>query len=108
MDRRRFRFGYEFSAERDPDHVADVVAGGDMMLEMMDATDTDELALAQRSVRGGRLHPVVVRRDQPYFGLAVHPIINADGQGSRSCATGRQDRQVRAARRARRIPTSSD
>ena len=87
MDRRRFRFGYEFSAERDPDHVADVIAGGDMMLEMMDATDTDTNWLWPNEVSEADGFTLSwFAATNRYFGLAVHPIINADGQGSRSLA----------------------
>ena len=85
MDRRRFRFGYELSEERDPDHVADVIASGDMMLEMADAIDEETKWLWPNEIsKADGFTLSWFASTNRYFGLAVHPIIGADGQGSRS------------------------
>ena len=85
MDRRRFRFGYEFSTDRDPDHVADIIAGGDMMIEMTDATDEDLLWLWPNEVSEADGFTLSwFASTNRYFGLAIHPLINSDGEGSRS------------------------
>ncbi|MDG2292308.1 MAG: membrane protein insertase YidC [Phycisphaerales bacterium] len=85
MDRRRFRFGYEYSDDRDPGHVADVIAGGDMLQEITDLADPDTVWLwpNEESEDNGFTLSWFASTNR-YFGLAVHPLLDADGQGSRS------------------------
>ncbi len=88
MDQRRFRFGYEYAEEQDPGHVADVIAGGDMVQEMRDATDLEESRFFwpnPLSEEGDYTLSWFASTNR-YFGLAVHPILTADGSGSRSLA----------------------
>ncbi|MEE3001907.1 MAG: membrane protein insertase YidC [Planctomycetota bacterium] len=88
MDRRRFRFGYEYPEDQDPGHVADVIAGGDMVQEMTDATDLEESRFFwpnPLSEEGGYTLSWFASTNR-YFGLAVHPILGPDGTGNRSLA----------------------
>ena len=85
MDRRRFRFGYEYSEDRDPGHVADVIAGGDMLQEITDLADPDTVWLWPNEVSEDNGYTLSwFASTNRYFGLAVHPILDAEGQGSRS------------------------
>ena len=88
MDQRRFRFGYEYSQEQDPGHVADVIAGGDMVQSFGDATDLEESHFFwpnPLSEEGDYTLSWFASTNR-YFGLAVHPILTADGSGNRSLA----------------------
>lgn len=88
MDRRRFRFGYEFSDKQDPAHVADVIAGGEMLLEMTDAIETESIEPLwpnEVSKADGFTLSWFAATNR-YFGLAVHPLLTAEGGGARSLA----------------------
>ena len=86
MDRRRFRFGYEYPESFDPNHVADVIAGGDMVLELTDASDEGENFWPNELSQAEGFTLSWFASTNRYFGLAVHPVLGADGQGTRSLA----------------------
>lgn len=86
MDRRRFRFGYEYPESFDPNHVADVIAGGDMVLEL---TDASEVGVGFWPNELGETEGFTLSwfaSTNRYFGMAVHPVLGPEGQGSRSLA----------------------
>jgi len=86
MDRRRFRFGYEYPESFDPNHVADVIAGGDMVLELTDASEAGENFWPNELSESEGFTLSWFASTNRYFGLAVHPVLGPEGQGSRSLA----------------------
>ena len=85
MDRRRFRFGYEYPESFDPNHVADVIAEGDMVMELTDAADLDQNQFWPNELSQSEGYTLSwFASTNRYFGLAVHPVLDADGRGSRS------------------------
>lgn len=87
MDRRRFRFGYEYPESFDPNHVADVIAEGDMVMELTDASDLEQNQFWPNELSESEGYTLSwFASTNRYFGLAVHPVLGPDGQGSRSLA----------------------
>ena len=87
MDRRRFRFGYEYPESFDPNHVADVIAGGDMVMELSDAADPEEPGFWPNPLSEEEGFTLSwFASTNRYFGLAVHPVLGPDGEGNRSLA----------------------
>ena len=85
MDRRRFRFGYEYPESFDPNHVADVIAEGDMVMELTDASDLDQNQFWPNELSEAEGYTLSwFASTNRYFGMAVHPVLGPDGQGSRS------------------------
>ncbi|MCH2133955.1 MAG: membrane protein insertase YidC [Phycisphaerales bacterium] len=85
LDRRRFRFGYEFSPEVDPNRLADVVADGGMLLEYGDVAKSDDVTLwpNETSLEEGFTLSWFASTSR-YFGMAIYPLLGPDGAGSRS------------------------
>ncbi|MDG2424689.1 MAG: YidC/Oxa1 family insertase periplasmic-domain containing protein [Phycisphaerales bacterium] len=85
LDRRRFRFGYEFSDEADPEQFADVIADGDMLLEYGDVIKDENFVLwpNDQSREDGFTLSWFASTSR-YFAMAIHPLLSADGSGGRS------------------------
>ena len=85
MDRRRFRFGYEYPESFDPNHVADVIAEGDMVMELTDASDLEQNQFWPNDLSEAEGYTLSwFASTNRYFGMAVHPVLGPDGRGSRS------------------------
>ncbi|MBG83947.1 MAG: hypothetical protein CMJ40_05300 [Phycisphaerae bacterium] len=85
LDRRRFRFGYEFSSEVDANRMADVIADGDMLLEYGDVVNGDEALFwpNDASIEEGFTLSWFASTSR-YFTMAIHPLLSSDGAGDRS------------------------
>jgi len=83
MDRRRFRFGWEFSDAFDPNHAAPIQAN-DFYLEFTDATSEKEMTIwpTDESTEEGFKLSWFASTNR-YFALAVFPDINTQGEGTR-------------------------
>ena len=85
LDRRRFRFGYEFSPEVDANRMADVIADGDMLLEYGDVVKGDEPLFwpNKLSLEEGFTLSWFASTSR-YFTMAIHPLLSSEGVGDRS------------------------
>ena len=86
MDRRRFRFGYLLGQENDPDRLAGVVADGSMLLELTDVTGEGESPVLwpNELSRTEGFELSWFATTNRYFGMAVHPVLDAEGRGDLS------------------------
>ncbi|MEE2908428.1 MAG: YidC/Oxa1 family insertase periplasmic-domain containing protein [Planctomycetota bacterium] len=85
LDRRRFRFGYEFSQDVDPDQFADVIAEGDMLLEYGDIIKSEDVYLwPNDESREEGFTLSWFASTSRYFAMAIHPLLGPDGSGNRS------------------------
>ena len=85
LDRRRFRFGYEFSSQVDANRMADVIADGDMLLEYGDVVKGDEALFwpNELSIEEGFTLSWFASTSR-YFTMAIHPLLSPEGVGDRS------------------------
>lgn len=85
LDRRRFRFGYEFSTQVDANRMADVIADGDMLLEYGEVAKGDEDLFwpNEQSVEEGFTLSWFASTSR-YFTMAIHPLLSPEGVGDRS------------------------
>ena len=85
LDRRRFRFGYEFSREVDANRMADVIADGDMLIEYGDIAKGDESLFWPNdlSLTEGFTLSWFASTSR-YFTMAIHPLLSPEGAGDRS------------------------
>ena len=80
LDRRRFRFGYEFSESVDPNRMADVIADGGMLLEYADVAKSEEPMLwpNEQSLTEGYTLSWFASTSR-YFAMAIFPLQTAEG-----------------------------
>ncbi len=85
LDRRRFRFGYEFSEAVDPDHFADVISDGGMLLEYGDVIKDENFVLWPNDLSEEEGFTLSwFASTSRYFAMAIHPLLAPDGTGNRS------------------------
>jgi YidC/Oxa1 family membrane protein insertase len=86
MDRRRMRFGYLLGSEHDPDRLAGVVADGAMLLELTDVANPDNppVLWPNELARTEGFELSWFASTNRYFAMAIHPLLNAEGQGDLS------------------------
>jgi YidC/Oxa1 family membrane protein insertase len=86
MDRRRFRFGF-LDPDNDPERQFVLSSDSSLLLERNDVVKQDESSLwpnEESTDRGFEL--TWFAGTNRYFALAVHPVLDADGAGSKSLA----------------------
>lgn len=86
VDTRRFRFGYLLSAQQDPQRLAEVNAGKDMLLSWAAVSKQEEPLWPNRASRAEGYELSWFATTSRYFALAVHPWYSGEGPVDRSLA----------------------
>jgi len=84
VDTRRFRFGYLLSTQVDPQRLAEVIAGDDMLYSWNQVSDRTESLWPNKYSRAENYELSWFASTSRYFALAVHPWYAGEGAVNRS------------------------